>query len=350
MSNSNRLLLTLASLLLLVALFQPLWTISLSAPQYPEGIGLRIWSHKITGQKEQDLHNINGLNHYIGMKAIEPDSIPELRILPPAILALSFLGFLAAGPGRRGLLTVWLLLFLVAGTAGLVDFYLWEYDYGHNLDPSAAIKIPGMNFQPPLIGTKQLLNMRTTVLPGLGGVAIFLALGLGMAAWWRSRTPASTSTRRGKIGASLLVGSALLLGLTASCQAGLRDIRYRSDTCARCRMFVMDERYGAELVTRTGKVLVFDSAECLAAHVQEAPKDATGAKALLVTHHARPRVLAPAETSLFLRCPELPSPMGLGLTACKDSTEAKNLQKLHGGEILDWRRVLSHVREAWKIH
>ena len=348
MNHSSRLLLSAAAFLLLLSLLQPLWTISLSAPQYPEGIGLKIWAHQITGQKEQDLRNINGLNHYIGMKAIEPDSIPELRILPPTILALSILGLLAAWSGRRGLLTAWLAVLLVAGIAGLVDFYLWEHDYGHNLNPDAAIKIPGMSFQPPLIGTKQLLNMRTTVLPGLGGVAIFLALGLGLAAWWRSRTPVPPR-RATKAVAPLLSGAALLLGVTLSCQAGPRDIRYRSDACARCRMFVMDERYGAELVTRTGKVLTFDSAECLAAHVQEAPQDAAGAKALLVTHHARPRVLAPAATSLFLRSAQLPSPMGLGLTACRDSAEALALRKVHGGEILDWPRVLSHVRGAWKI-
>jgi len=349
MSNRDRLLLALASLLLLLSLLQPLWTISLSAPQYPEGIGLKIWAHQITGQKEQDLRSINGLNHYIGMKAIEPDSIPELRILPPVIVALALFGLAGAWAGRRWVLGLWLALLLVAGTAGLVDFYLWEHDYGHDLNPEAAIKIPGMSFQPPLIGTKQLLNMRTTVLPGPGGVAIFLSLGLGLAAWWRSRTPSAKGGRAGSA-APLAASAALLLGFTLSCQAGPRDIRYRSDTCARCRMFVMDERYGAELVTRTGKVLAFDSAECLAAHVQEVPKDAQGAKALLVTHYARPRVLAPAEGSWFLRCAELPSPMGLGLSACKDSTEARALQKKHGGEILDWPRVKAHVREAWKIH
>ena len=34
----------------------------------------------VTGIKPNDLANINGLNHYIGMKAIEPDAIPELRV------------------------------------------------------------------------------------------------------------------------------------------------------------------------------------------------------------------------------------------------------------------------------
>ena len=56
----------------------------------------------------------------------------------------------------------------------MYDFYLWEYDYGHNLNPDAAIKIPGMSYQPPLIGTKQILNMRTTSLPAAGGLVRLL--------------------------------------------------------------------------------------------------------------------------------------------------------------------------------
>jgi copper chaperone NosL len=66
--------------------------------------------------------------------------------------------------------------------AGLVDFYLWEYDYGHDLNPKAAIKIPGMSYQPPLIGSKQLLNMRTSSWPHVGGWAIGISAILGLLA------------------------------------------------------------------------------------------------------------------------------------------------------------------------
>ncbi len=49
--------------------------------------------------------------------------------------------------------------FFVLAAVGLYDFYMWEYDYGHNLNPHAAIKIPGMAYQPPLIGSKMLLTL-----------------------------------------------------------------------------------------------------------------------------------------------------------------------------------------------
>jgi copper chaperone NosL len=75
---------------------------------------------------------------------------------------------------------VWVILFFAAAVAGLVDFYKWEYDYGHDLNPHAAIKIPGMTYQPPLIGAKQLLNMRTISFPYIGGVIAMMSLLIGM--------------------------------------------------------------------------------------------------------------------------------------------------------------------------
>jgi len=68
--------------MLVLMYFFPLWSISLQAPQYPEGLGLYININSIEGHKPNDLQSINGLNHYIGMKKIEPDSILELKLMP----------------------------------------------------------------------------------------------------------------------------------------------------------------------------------------------------------------------------------------------------------------------------
>src|SRR5690606_17885076 len=78
---------------------------------------------------------------------------------------------------RRAGLIVYVILLIAGGIAALVDFYLWGYDYGHNLDPNAAIVVPGMAYQPPVIGTKQLLNFTAFSGPDTGGW-IFLASGL----------------------------------------------------------------------------------------------------------------------------------------------------------------------------
>lgn len=183
LSTRGRMLIGLAALVLIPMYFVPLWSITLSAPQYPEGLGMRIWLDAITGIKPNDLDNINNLNHYIGMKRIEPDAIPELRYMPAIVGAFVALGLAVAAFGRRRLAQLWIGSFAVLALVGLVDFYRWEYDYGHNLDlENAIIRIPGMSYQPPLIGTKQLLNFRATSLPAAGAVLAFISLGLGVAA------------------------------------------------------------------------------------------------------------------------------------------------------------------------
>ncbi|HEX9164401.1 MAG TPA: hypothetical protein VF862_00720 [Gemmatimonadales bacterium] len=180
MRRVSRIGMVVAAVLLGVPFLRPLWHIGLIAPQYPEGLGLYIWINQITGQKPQDLDSINGLNHYIGMKEIIPESIPELRFMPYLVGGLLVLGLLTALAGKRPLLYVWTGLFVLLSIAGLADFWKWGYDYGHNLDPTAAIRVPGMAYQPPLIGAKQLLNFYATSWPAAGGWALMLSLGIGV--------------------------------------------------------------------------------------------------------------------------------------------------------------------------
>lgn len=191
LSRTSRMLLAASALLLTVAFLFPLWRISLQAPQYPEGLGLEIRVNTVTGVKPQDLQNINGLNHYIGMKVIEPDSIPELRLMPLALGGLLVSGLLVAAYGRRTLARVWVAIFLLGSLAGVADFWYWQYDYGHNLDvENAPIKVPGMTYQPPLFGTKKLLNFTATSWPAAGGWAAFGALALAVIAVTRANGPA----------------------------------------------------------------------------------------------------------------------------------------------------------------
>jgi hypothetical protein len=156
----------------------------MEAPQYPGGIGMNITVNNIHGKEPHDLENINGLNHYIGMKPITPASIPELKIMPYIFAFLIVSGLAVAWKGNRKWVMIWLGTFGLFAIAGLVDFYLWGYDYGHNLDPNAPIKVPGMTYQPPLIGSKQLLNINATSLPHIGFYFAVLSMGIAGWVWW----------------------------------------------------------------------------------------------------------------------------------------------------------------------
>lgn len=168
MKSTSKILICISALLMLSIYVLPLWRIVLEAPQYPEGLEMQIWLTGITGNVDQ----INGLNHYIGMKHIVVENFWEFKVLPYLYGAIVLIGFLVAWKGSIKLLWAWLGILLVFTIFGLVDFYLWEYDYGHNLDPTAAIKVEGMTYQPPLIGYKQLLNFLAGSFPDIGGILV----------------------------------------------------------------------------------------------------------------------------------------------------------------------------------
>ncbi len=167
-AKKSRILLLIICLTLIAVYFLPVWDISLEAPQYPEGLGFQIWLGKMSG----DLNTVNGLNHYIGMKKIEPDSMSELKIMPFILGILILSGIAVSLTGKKKLLYAWIIFFILLGVTGGVDFWKWEYEYGHDLNPTAAIKVPGMTYQPPLIGTKTLLNFTAHSYPAEGGIIL----------------------------------------------------------------------------------------------------------------------------------------------------------------------------------
>lgn len=175
MSLASRVAFAALSLTLLSLFALPLWRVDLAAPQYPEGLGFYIWVDRMSG----DLQSINGLNHYIGMQAIVPESIPELAVMPWLLGVLVVTGLAGALWGRRVAFAAWVAALALGALLGLADFWRWGHDYGHNLDPTAAIKIPGMSYQPPVIGTKVLLNFTATSLPAAGGWVAFVVLLVG---------------------------------------------------------------------------------------------------------------------------------------------------------------------------
>lgn len=173
------------AVVLLASLFiWPMWSITLLAPQYPDGVQMHIYIDKIGGSSPGTLQNVNILNHYIGMQKIEPDSIPELRYMTPVVIFFMVTGLVAVILDRKIIYGLWGTLLLLVFCVGLYDFYLWEYDYGHNLDPNAPMKFEGASFQPPLLGRKEILNFTAISLPHLGGVLAGFSLLLSLIAFW----------------------------------------------------------------------------------------------------------------------------------------------------------------------
>lgn len=166
----------------------PLWSITLEAPQYPTPLSMDIYINRFEDYRPNDIKNINLMNHYVGMDAI-PETIPEFTIFPLVIGVMSFAGILIGIFKNRKWFLGWFIAMALLAIAGLVDFYFWEYEYGHNLDPHAIMKFTDANgnpmgFQPPFFGSEQILNFVAHSYPGIGAFLLGLGLLLSLIAYF----------------------------------------------------------------------------------------------------------------------------------------------------------------------
>lgn len=339
MSRKIRFAVAFAALIMSAAYALPLWRIALIAPQYPEGLGMLIRVNAIDGFKEGDLQSINGLNHYIGMKTIEPDAIPELRLMPVILGVLIVTGLGVAALGRRAPFVVWAIALGAVCTVGLVDFWRWGYDYGHNLDPHAIIKVPGMTYQPPLIGSKKLLNFTATSWPASGGWALIAATGIvagALVLTFRRRTVRATA------------GVAALVMAAACGGGGPHTVALNEDDCDFCRMTISDARFGGQAVTKNGRAYLFDSIECLAGWARANPAEAV--RAMYVVDVQHPGTWVPVTEAGFIKGALIKSPMGGAVVAFATPAAAEGQRTMLGGTTTTWAALLADTAAAHAGH
>jgi hypothetical protein len=188
----SRLVIVLASLLLLLSFALPMWRIEMFATQFPDGLEMSIYPQRLAGGDDgQHLREINTLNHYIGMQEIHERDFAEMRWIPFALGVFILLAARSAVFGKVGNAVDLLVLFTYFGLFSLGAFYYRLYSYGHSLAPDAPIKVDP--FTPPLIGHHRLANFDVYSYPGWGTLP-FAMFGAVIAAvlavdWWRKRAP-----------------------------------------------------------------------------------------------------------------------------------------------------------------
>lgn len=188
----SRILILAAVVALVPVFFFPLWNMVFTSNQYTDGLVLHIYSHELQGGKtpnRDDLREINSLNHYIGMRPLLESDFSEFTWLPLAFGFLILLSLRAMVVGKMSNLVDVFVLFLYLGLFSLWSFYHRLYTYGHNLDPTASIKVEP--FTPPIFGTKQIANFSVQSYPDIGSYALFTFALLLFAAIFFSRKPVS---------------------------------------------------------------------------------------------------------------------------------------------------------------
>ncbi|HWB27544.1 MAG TPA: hypothetical protein VG738_18840 [Chitinophagaceae bacterium] len=317
-------------------IFLPIWRIELSAPQYPEGLVLRIFAGRLGG----NVDIINGLNHYIGMKTLHSGDFIEFLLLPYIISFFAAAFILTALLNKRKLVNILFAAFVAFGVIAMVDFWRWEYNYGHNLNPDAAIIVPGMAYQPPLIGYKQLLNFGAYSVPDIGGW-IFVAAGaiLFVAVLLQFKT-----ARAPRVKAKVLKPALLLCMVSVtffSCKPEKQPIIVGEDNCSFCKMTFTDARFGGEILTTKGKVYKFDDMHCLLSFMKSGIIKTGAVKGIYVVDFLGKHELMPVSTSFLLASEVLHTPMNGNIAAFASVDSLDACLKDCDGKKVDWSDLIN---------
>jgi copper chaperone NosL len=338
MSPLSRILIALASLSFIATYFLPFWEIYLMAPQYPEGLAMQIWLNKLTGQVEI----INGLNHYIGMKHIKEEMFPELKSLVYIMGLIIALGVVVAIAGRRKPLFWYLILLAIGATVAMIDFYRWGYDYGHNLDPQAAIQVPGFSYQPPLVGHKKLLNFDAYSYPASGGWVVVAGVVIMVGAWFYEwYTNRKYPKRKPKSYRAVALALILAAGF-AGCSTEPQKIAYGKDLCDECRMTIMDPKFGAEIMTKKGKAFKFDDAHCIARFLKTGKVKGDEVGKTLFTDYESGEFVE-AGKAQFVISPQLKSPMNSNAAAFTNKKSSDEVAVMTKGKVIDWTTLYNSL-------
>ena len=332
LKKSTRIILVICAIALLMVLILPIWRIELNAPQYPEGLMMLIFANKLGGSVDI----INGLNHYIGMKTLHEKDFIEFQVIPGIIIFFSVFFMLAAFVGKRKLMNVLLVCFLLFGIIAMIDFWRWEYQYGHDLNPDAAIRIPGMAYQPPLIGFKQLLNFGAYSVPDIGGwifVLVGLAL-LGLVIFEQKRVNHYLKIRN-----THLVLFFLSLGLF-SCKIQPDPIKLGRDNCHFCKMTISDIKFGSEIVTKKGKVYKFDDTQCMISFLQTNFLEKKEIGQLYLVDFSGSHALLKVSDAYVLKSDLFATPMKGYYAAFSNSKAMQQIQMQYKAKKVSWNELI----------
>lgn len=163
-------LIIVAAIVLIVSVTFPYWGLVLEAPQYPGGLEVRVFVNSMTGDDDPQLDEvkeITGLNHYIGMKPLGEAAAFERSIAVPSVIIMVIaLGIVIVF--RRRWVWVLALPAVAFPFVFLGDLAYWLNDYGQNLDPYAPLSSAIHPFTPPLIGEGVIGQFRTVAYVNTG--------------------------------------------------------------------------------------------------------------------------------------------------------------------------------------
>lgn len=171
-----------ARIVLLVSIFFPFWHMELEAPQYPNGLFLTAYVNHLTG----DVREIDGLNHYIGMR-----SLGEAAAFERAASVWMMIAMVLLVEGAAFIHSKWAVLLalpvITFPIAFIADLYYWMRSFGLNLNPEAPLSNSVKPFVPTVLGEGGIGQFKTYADLGTGYWLAVAAAGLIVVGFWFHR-------------------------------------------------------------------------------------------------------------------------------------------------------------------
>ena len=143
---------------------------------------------------------------------------------------------------------------------------------------------------------------------------------------------------------SILCCTVLLL--IASCSTDPEPINYGKDQCENCRMTIMDNKFGCEILTTKGKIYKFDAIECMVNFLNQRKLKIEEVDKFLVTDASKPAGFIDGRHATYLFSDKFPSPMGANLSAFETMDEAQAFKESHFGLITNWEGILAELSKS----
>lgn len=155
--------------------------------------------------------------------------------------------------------------------------------------------------------------------------------------WWKKKS-------KKKYMRMLNIIFVFISALFLSCSINPEPINYGKDQCEHCKMTIMDNKFGAELITDKGKIFKFDAAECMIHFIHAGKVNDNEISELLVTNASKPGEFIDAKKASYLISENFPSPMGAGLSAYASQSDAESFREKYQGFIINWDRVFDRLQ------
>ena len=136
----------------------------------------------------------------------------------------------------------------------------------------------------------------------------------------------------------------LLIGTLISCSTEPEPLKYGTDVCHFCKMTLVDQKFGAELVTKKGKVYKFDDMRCFLSHYNSGHEPAESYHHILVVNYTDPGNLIDATNSFYVSSPEIRSPMDGRVAAFDSKSDMDEFRKQWKGIYLTWGEVVTQYK------